>query len=60
MKRHLIEIIVIILVVLMNGNNSPIVMIMFLIKENIGKSLCIDETALSDGELYTIGRNSQK
>lgn len=26
-------------------------------KENIGESLCIDETALSDGELYTIVTN---
>lgn len=28
-----------------------------LLKENVGKSLCIDETALSDGELYTIVTN---
>lgn len=25
--------------------------------KNIGKSLCIDETAISDGELYTIVSN---
>ncbi len=28
--------------------------------ENIGKTLCLDETALSDGELYTVLTNAEK
>ena len=36
------------------GNSSGHVYLWIIFSENIGSSICIDETALSNGELYTI------